>query len=57
MQASDDLIYKLLKLEKLDFEKRMAVEQEIEKYWDQSNKQQEELNQNNSTYACYMPNL
>ncbi len=35
----------------------MAIEQEIEKYWDQSNKVQDELNQNNSTYSCYMPNL
>ena len=32
------------KLESPDFEKRMAIEQEIEKCWDLSNKTPEELN-------------
>jgi hypothetical protein len=46
-----------LKLEQLDFEKRIAAELEIEKFWDFSNKVPEEINLHNCSYAQYLPNL
>jgi len=45
------------KLDQADFEKRIAVEHEIEKIWDLSNKKPEEINIQNCTYAAFMPNL
>ena len=50
----------MLKLEQLDFDKRMATEQEIEKFWDLSNTPPEEIkeiNQQNCSYASFIPNL
>ena len=46
-----------LRLEQLDFDKRMSVESEIEKFWDLSNKVPEEINAQNCTYAAFMPTI
>jgi len=40
-----------LRLEQLDFDKRIATELEIEKSWDFSNKVPEEINSQNCSYA------
>jgi len=55
MQVNDS--YTTLRLEQLDFDKRISVEQEIEKFWDLSNKVPEEINIQSCTYAAYMPTL
>jgi peptidylprolyl isomerase domain and WD repeat-containing protein 1 len=47
----------MLKLEQADFDKRMLVEQEIEKQWDLSNTTADSDSQQNCSYASFMPNL
>jgi peptidylprolyl isomerase domain and WD repeat-containing protein 1 len=52
----DDSAASMVKLEQLDFEKRIATEAEIEKVWDQSN-ESVEVSQSGGSYNCYLPNV